>query len=444
MKQDDFLKQIHRELDGLSLPMSEKLKAEPISVKSEEISLRKRAWKRRFLSIGAGALAASVALVCVLVNLPPPAAETESLACMRMDINPSVTLVLDKEGKVSRVVSLNADGDTLVCDEAFVAEMIGQTATVAAKKLAERAAKSGYVNLHANGENGEYNQIDVRFEGVNDLPQEAVDGVKNALVDFFKEKGVYVYVQASKGLLEGGLSTFNEWQQRPSSFFEYTKAQSGETGAREAAEGAVYEYTKDILFSSMEKYELIAKIDGNDTLIEEKAGVGYWTLSVAQRESEELSSLCLETARLLETLYAVYGEDYRAVGSITGAMNAAAFKGYCSLYLQPLEDEAEALRSYASGEASVGDFTMSEVIDFVTLATASGYGADLLEGLQSMLSFLISDAVTEVESFVQSAEIFLGDWSTALYERYSAAFDLERETIGDEEYEAFLTTIQKN
>ena len=36
MKNDDFLKQLNRELDGLSLPMSEKLKAEPISVKTEE------------------------------------------------------------------------------------------------------------------------------------------------------------------------------------------------------------------------------------------------------------------------------------------------------------------------------------------------------------------------------------------------------------------------
>ena len=444
MKNDDFLKQLNRELDGLSLPMSEKLKAEPISVKTEETPLKTRVWKRRFLSIGAGALAAGVALVCVLVNLPSPATNENTLACMRVDINPSVTVLFDKEGKVSRVVSLNADGDTLVCDEAFVGEMIGATAIDAAKKLAERAAKSGYVKLHLGGENGEYNQIDVRFEGLNGLPNEEVDGVKTALVDYFKEKGVYVYVQASKGVLDGGVSAFNEWQQRPSSFFEYTKAQSGETGAREAAEGAVYEYTKDILLSSMEKYELALQIEENNASIERLSGASYWTLSTAQRESAELSSLCLETERLLETLYTVYREDYRSVGFLAGMANATKFQGYCSLYLRPLEDEMTALESYATGETSIGDFTMSAIIDFVTLATASGYGAELMEGLQSMLSFLISDAVEEVESFVESAELFLSDWSSALYERYSAAFDEERQAIGDEEYEAFLAAIQKN
>lgn len=443
MKHDDFLKQVNRELDGLSLPMSEKLKAEPISVKTEVLPVRKRTLKRRLISIGAGALAAGVALVCVLVNLPP-VAEAGSVACVRMDINPSVTLVLDEEGKVSRIVSLNADGDTLISDETFVAEVVGQSVENAAKKMAERAAKSGYVDLYANGENGEYNQIQLSFEGVTDLPQEEVERVKNALIDFFKEKGVYVYVRASQSLLEGGVSAFNEWQERPSSFFEYTKTQSGAEGAREAAEGAVYEYTKDILLSSIEKYELFAKIAENNTLIEEKAGVGYWILSAAQRESEELSALALETARLLGKAYAIYGEDYRSVGSITGAVNAAAFEAYSSLYVQPLADEVEALRSYAEGDASIRDFTASEVIEFATLAAASGYGAELLDSLQAMLSFMISDAVTEVEEFVESAEIFLEDWSAAIFERHSTAFDLPRNAIGDEEYEAFLEKIQKN
>ena len=77
------------------------------------------------------------------------------------------------------------------------------------------------------------------------------------------------------------------------------------------------------------------------------------------------------------------------------------------------------LRSYAEGEGTVAEFGAEEVIDFVTLAAASGYGVELLDGLQSFLSCLLSDAITEIESFVSSTQTFLGNWATVRMERYS-------------------------
>ena len=444
MKNDDFLKRINRELDGLSLPMSKQLKEEPIAVRNPSTTCReKTSLRRRWVSIGAGALAASIALICVLVNLPSPAG-TEAVARMQMDINPSVSFVLDNEGKVLRVVSLNPDGDTLISDERFVGEVVGKTAADAAKTLAERAARSGYLDLFADGNCGKYNEIQLSFEGIDGMVAEQTDGVKNSLVDFFKEKGIYVYVQTSQTEVEGGEAALKGWQQRPTSFFEYRKAQSQDTGAKDAAKEMVYDYTKDILLSSIEKYELVARIEKNDNLLSQTAGVGYWLLSDAQRESEELSGLCAETSRLLEKLYAIYGEDYREVGLVAGMISSVAFEGYCSLYVEPLADEVEMLRSYAEGEGTVAEFGAEEVIDFVTLAAASGYGVELLDGLQSLLSCLLSDAITEIESFVSSTQTFLGNWATVRMERYSSVFDMERAVIDDGAYQAFLEKIEKN
>ena len=126
MKESDFFKQLNRELQDAAPPLSERLKEEPICSALREKSgdgrdsrtRGKTAWrvsKKRLTAILASA--AALILVCI-VGLTAfflgPSVSPTVYACMYIDINPSLALTLDENYNVRKVVSRNADADTLI------------------------------------------------------------------------------------------------------------------------------------------------------------------------------------------------------------------------------------------------------------------------------------------------------------------------------------------
>lgn len=436
MKKQDFLENLNCELDGLELPMSDRLKKEPIAVRTEKTASPRRIPRRIFAGISAG-LAACVALVCVLSALPKPTSDPSG-ACLRVSVNPSVALILDENEKVVKAVSENADGDTLLQDESFLASVIGKSAEEGAKLILERAARAGYLDFSARGDDGEYNLVTLSYEGVGEAKENTLDGAKSALVEYFKEKGIFVYVETAISQFEGGASAFNEWKERPASFFEYAKAEErGEENVKEI----LLDYSQDLLLDCVRKYDLFTAIGENNKEIKQTAGelYSYWTISQTQRESEALKQLVDQTQLLLEQAYARYGDDYRELSWTTAMefeLKGAAYSA--------VSDEAEALRRYAEGERSLEELDWQEVLDCYALALTCGYGEEMLGNLQSALALLVAEAVGSVEQLFADTQAVVSSWASERIERFSAVFDLPREAIDDAAYEEFLKKIKKN
>lgn len=428
MKEKDFLKNLNAELDGLELPQSKRLKDQPIAVKTVSHSFV------RWGGLVAGGLAACLALVFVFNSLPAPV-QAEG-GCMRISVNPSVTAVLDGQGKVTRLVSENADGDTLVCDQAFVASVVGKTAEEAVTVIAERAAKTGYIDFSSRGENGKYNQITISYEGVG-VKDTALAGVENALVEFFKQKGIFVYVETGISELQGGVSALKEWKERPVTFFDYS-ASTADGGV--SAGEILLDYTQDLLVDCMAKYDLVTAIDENNEKIREEAGIlfNYWTLTETQRNSPELKGLAEETAELLEQAYQNYGEDYRELT----AANALSFELFNAMY-ESVQSQAVSLRGFADGEKDLREFTAAEVLDFSALAIACGYGEGMLTALQASLTAFVVQKIFDISAFLNDTRELISVWAEERVERFSWAYSQERKAINDEEYQDFLKKIEK-
>ena len=169
MNHENFINELNAELNSAALPMSEKLAQEEIVTQPKTLqttgagtrSSKKFPTKIVMASI-ASALAACVATICVVdafrtgeaptpPNLPTPPVAVQTGACMYVDINPSVAVLLDETGNVTNVLSMGTDGDVLLTDEAFLDGLVGVKATDAAVKIAERAARCGYMDLLADG-----------------------------------------------------------------------------------------------------------------------------------------------------------------------------------------------------------------------------------------------------------------------------------------------------
>ena len=75
--------------------------------------------------------------------------EGKAVSYVGIDVNPSVSLVLDKNDKVLSVLADNEDAQVLLYGE----NLVGMSADEAAKKIAELSVELGYLNENNRGVN---------------------------------------------------------------------------------------------------------------------------------------------------------------------------------------------------------------------------------------------------------------------------------------------------
>ncbi|MBQ2740713.1 MAG: hypothetical protein IJF39_03725 [Clostridia bacterium] len=95
---------------------------------------------KRIISLALGGVLTTGLCTGLIACKPTEEAKAESL--VSIDVNPSVSLVLDGENKVLSVIAENEDAQVLLYNENFV----GLTAEQAAQKIADLAVELGYLN----------------------------------------------------------------------------------------------------------------------------------------------------------------------------------------------------------------------------------------------------------------------------------------------------------
>ena len=400
-RNDEFFKQLNGELQKAELPMSEQLKNEPIRMATPPSVKTERKFPRmRWLAIVASALAACVALCVILPSLP----KAEQGACMYIDVNPSVAVLLDGDFKVEKVVSENADGDAVLSDGNFLSSLTGATAEQAAKALAERTAQMGFFDLHNTGNDG-YNQMTVSFSSEVKIAGDKLQSVQSAVTEFFKEKGVYVYVNAESETVRDFKAFANRLRERSVAWYETAE------NKRERALETLFDFAWDILRDGFGWYDLYLEIDAAES----------------------------ETARwpLLEKMYYTYGEDYREYG-----LEEQLVLGF---YGETAGKYADELRPYLSMEFSentLGSFA-GHLTEFTAFATITGYGDELMTAIKMAIRVAIDEFFGTAHDFASEMQTLWQEYSASLNGKYKALFDEGREPISDADYQAFLEKIQK-
>jgi hypothetical protein len=454
MKERDFINELNAELNTAKLPLSEKVKAEPIK-KAETKGTGTRStqvWgKKAWYGFGAAALAASVAAVCVLSGLFPTPIDTGlSPSCMYLSVNPSVVALINTDGKIEKVVSLNEDGDTLLVDTAFVSSLQGATAQEGAKKLAERAARMGYIDLLADGTNG-YNQISVRFEGEKAADEGLMQSVRAGLTEMFMQKGVLVYVDAQSKITDGFTKVYNQWLSAPSSYLKTGATEN----AKSTVEALVVDFAADALQESLAQFELYQAIAAANEEIERLTGTylgelflgggnGYWTLDDSDRAIEGVSVLEADVAAMLERMYYDFGADYRRLTTlfpdpITGQLFEGAYT-----FSQGQADNAAVLQGYAENGLSAEDLTAEFLFSWSSFVLVHGHSQQVVDVFSAVFNASIAWMEESVEEYLAQAETLVVEWSDRLYQQYSSYYDAPRAAITQQAYENFLEKIEKN
>ena len=99
-----------------------------------------------------------------------------------VEINPSVILSLDENGKVIKAVSLNDDADVILSDESAQGEIVGKDLKTAVNAYVDYAAKLGYVDLLSDA---------VKIYGTD---KDTVDNAVRSLRNYLKKDGIFAVV----------------------------------------------------------------------------------------------------------------------------------------------------------------------------------------------------------------------------------------------------------
>lgn len=470
MKHDDFLKQLNAELDSVELPMSEQLKNEPIKTAEKQTNNQhstgagtrstRRMPRRAWYAAGACAAAACVAAVCVISALRPNNPDgtggeptyptfTAEPTCMYLSINPSVVTLLNSEGVVEKAVALNADGDNLLLGGSFGASLCGLSATEAAQRIADRAAAMGYMDINADGTDG-YNEIDIRFEGGKTVDGELLASVKDGVTEWFKEKGVLVYVQAASSVQDDFTDLYNGLLNAPASYLRTNT----DSGAEAALKGTIEEVMNEVVVGALAQYDLYKQISEKNSEIKKSTGVyigdlpvvegkGYWELDDETRKIDGVSALEADMVCLLDEMYYTFGEDYRrSLTWIDDTANRLEFETAYS-FSQSEAENAEYFRSFSEIAVSLESVDAEFVLNLTAFALVHGYSEELLNAASSLIDYVLDWAEEKAAECYEKAEAVLASHAQELYERRKALYNEKRAPVTDEQYAAFLEKISE-
>lgn len=447
------LKQLlDKELESIAPSMSEKVKKARILTKPEqrEKSTQKidvRPVKRSARPFIYGAVAAVLVIAIALAVILPPMlggngtdVPVYQAGYLRMDINPSVEFVYDKDNKVTAVKSANSDADLLLSGE-LVKKVQGMPVEQAVAIVAEEAGKLGYISPD------EDNAVMITVvEGNAERMDKIIADTKAAIENSFMKNGVFVAVVAVKenadwlaqqyGTAANSLSeAVNGVVAKADSYFEQLAAdnQSGLAVLKSYYEKEVFGYLKDLLQAECLKItrtrELLHQAsDLNDAIKSYNLkntwlATDYWDTVKTDdwKEDDELVKLC------------AYMSD--VLGKIEVLRDDA------------VDNSADLLALVLAYDWFI-DENLLQDIGNATLDELKGSLDDIVEKLEK-LNVEITSAIRNalafvpgtVQEFLDGTQAVIDSMREELNEIYLEYYSDEREELSQEDYDARYQNI---
>ena len=429
MRAKKFFDKLNRELDGVLPAMSEKVKSAPIPPCESQSEIEENTKKPfnifEFFTLKRVCAFAS-ALVILMVGIMGSialfgGAKVSDRAVVTIDINPSFELVLNEDMKVEKVTRANADGDMLLKSQGLADTLIGLELKEATLIIANKATEYGFIDYRKDGTNGEYNQIKVNVSGNSEkLPKDLLSGVNQHLTQSFMQEGIFLFVDCVQTTVNDFNTLLQTAQEKALYYGEGIKNAGAEMTAY--CEELVLDYTTSLLLYTVEKYKLVSEITQINEQIKEEQnnilGLDYWTYF---SDSEQIAGLKAEMSIKLEELYQKFNIDART-------SNLAFY-----LVSGALEDFDLASAEEVLNTGVTVAFFESELMENLILTSMDSIISTVIEFYSQIVMGMMENITQTVNEIISSTE-----------EIRAQLFTHEKlDSISQEEYQAFLTSIGK-
>ncbi|MBQ8178066.1 MAG: hypothetical protein IJ033_02620 [Clostridia bacterium] len=440
-------KEWKRQLDSIIPALDDVVKREPIPQKEESASTQRTFnYKNIWKPMAVFGAAVAVILVCIFVipliggtlsdDNPPSSSEM----IFNLQINPSISVVTDKDGKVLKIVALNDDADVILSQEGYIDANIGLNLEDFLITYIDCASKLGYLNL----EGGDAVKLSTPTDGHGESYMESS---KQCLQKFFKENGVFAIVLTERQdatefielcgvdandvdsailALKGAETSFVK---RYSSTL--SEDQMVALYKEKISADNILNYLKADVLSiidriAQEPQDLLAIYELNGRIIASEDNPGwllkdYWSVKDSVNVSDEFDSLLDEMKNLLDSYKTKYGVQIESQVDLMSAMEK--FSSISIAEINQLLDDLDSENFFESAKALI--------------EIASSMGIDVSRYEEAL----------EVPSSIEAYLVKMNASINAQYQnrlnQFSSIYNQKRAQISDEDYDRFIFSLEQ-
>ena len=181
-------KMLKSQLEKAVPPLDEEIKNLPINAPvSQNINNGNGTLARSKKAIMASVCAVVIlAIIGISLACTLPFKGVDESLLFTVEINPSVTIVTDKNGTVTNVISSNPDADVILSDSGARSAMIGKPLDAAIVEYTDTASMLGFIDVTKRGSAV---RISACEKGENLL-----NTTKNSLESYFIDKGIFAVI----------------------------------------------------------------------------------------------------------------------------------------------------------------------------------------------------------------------------------------------------------
>lgn len=181
-------KMLESQLEKAVPPLDEEIKNLPINTPvSQNINNGKGTLARSKKAIIASVCAVVIlAIIGISLACTLPFKGVDESLLFTVEINPSVTIVTNKNGTVTNVISSNPDADVILSDSGARSAMIGKPLDAAIVEYTDTASMLGFIDVTTRGSAV---RISACEKGENLL-----NATKNSLESYFIDKGIFAVI----------------------------------------------------------------------------------------------------------------------------------------------------------------------------------------------------------------------------------------------------------
>lgn len=432
MKKSQIQNLLNDSLDKKTPKLTKKILSAPINTSDNALPVTsKNYFKKRKSIISWVSAVACVVLVVVVasicgvyfanINESKPVV-TMQTTCYEVNINPSIIITADKDGKVLHIASQNEDADVVLSSSAF-ANYKEMTAEECIQKFIEESAKLGYLDFSSGEDDININIIN--GEGSDKLSKLASQ-LESKVQNYLRESDILAYVNATatavKEFVEQRGWTFLD--NNLDNYLELIESESKYTCSDSVIESMLQELEESIqlyLERLQNIIDLFDKLDKLNMDIKNSCGKDYWECKLIE-DSLLLSKDIDENTRNLiaqaDTVIAELGNyDITVTSSISLQWQMLEYD-----IIDMIKDLYERLKE---------DLSNSLIIDMLIDTIESidlGFDLDFYKGIEE-----------DIKAYYNEVVLVLKNLYEERIEKFFTIFE-DRPSISDKDYDEYLSS----
>lgn len=287
MKKTQIQNLLNDSLQKKTPKLTKKILSVPINTSDNALPVSQKSYSQKRKSLISWIYAAACVVLVVVVasifgvyfgniNSQKPVV-TMQTTCYQVDINPSVMITADKDGKVLHIAAQNSDADIVLSSSAF-GNYQEMTVEECIETFIEESAKLGFIDCTSGDNNVNINVIN----GENSEKRtKLADQIENKIQDYLRSSNILAYVSATttavKDFVEG--KGWNYSQDNIDAYLSSIKEESKYTCGSSVAENILQEVEKHIqefIVRLEDITDLLNRLDALNDEIEKASGKDYW------------------------------------------------------------------------------------------------------------------------------------------------------------------------